>query len=113
MDVGDLLRTAAATASEEERNVTKVAADPEAANAIVAAFAEVLGDRLNPREHHLLPFGGWIITMEQCIRYLTDYLEGDVYYGERYPGHNLHRAQNQLALARSMEETFVDISAVR
>lgn len=113
MDVGDLLRTAAATASEEEQDLGRVAADPEAALAIVHAFADVLDERLNAREHQLLPFSGWIITMEQCIRYLTDYLEGDVYYGERYPGHNLCRAQNQLALARSMEESFVDLRSIR
>ena len=113
MDVGDLLRTAAATASEEEQDPGRVAADPEAALAIVHAFADVLDERLNAREHQLLPFSGWIITMEQCIRYLTDYLEGDVYYGERYPGHNLCRAQNQLALARSMEESFVDLRSIR
>ena len=112
MDAGDLLRTAAATVSEEERDEQKVAADPDAARAIISAFADVLRDRLGARERELLAFSGWVITMEQAIRYLTDYLEGDVYYGERYPGHNLYRARNQLALARSMEEGFVDLSAI-
>ncbi len=113
MDVGDLLRTAAATATEEERDLDEVAVDPPTADAIVAAFLEVLSGRLNEREQQLLPFAGWLITMEQAIRYLTDYLENDVYYGERYPRHNLRRAQNQLALALSMEHSIVDLATVR
>ncbi len=112
MDVGDLLRTAAVTVNEEEKNAEKVAVDLDNARAIVDAFAEVLGERLNDRERQLLAFSGWVITVEQAIRYLTDYIEGDVYYGERYPEHNLFRTRNQLALVRSMEERLVDLSAI-
>jgi hypothetical protein len=108
MDVGDLLRTAAVSVSEEEQDATRVAVIPDAANAIIGAFASGLATRLNARENELLGFSGWLITMEQAIRYLTDFLEGDIYYGERYPDHNLHRTRNQLALARSMEDLLVD-----
>jgi hypothetical protein len=112
MDVGDLLRTAAATVTEEERDVRNVSVNTEIATAIVSAFEDVLGSHLNEHERALLAFGGWMITMEQAVRFLTDYLEGDVYYGERYPGHNLVRARNQLALAASMEREIVDLERV-
>lgn len=113
MDVGDLLRTAAATVSEEEQDPNRVAVDVTAATAIVQAFAEVLSGRFNARENQLLQASGWVITMEQAIRYLTDYLQGDIYYGERYPGQNFDRALNQLTLARSMERDFVDLVGLR
>jgi len=105
-DVGDMLRTAAASVSEEERDLSKVRIDTGRAEAVVDGFLSVLGDHLNETERRMLFYSGWLITMEQAIRYLTDYLEGDVYYGERYPGHNLVRTRNQLALAQSMESVF-------
>ena len=76
------------------------------AKAVVNGFLSVLGDHLNGTERQMLFYAGWLITMEQAIRYLTDYLEGDAYYGERYPGHNLVRTRNQLTLAQSMESAF-------
>jgi Ser/Thr protein kinase RdoA (MazF antagonist) len=112
MDVGDLLRTAAATATEEEQDTSLVAVDPTIAAAITSAFRDVLAARLNEAERSLLSFGGWMITMEQAVRFLTDFLEGDAYYGERYPAHNLFRARNQLALAASMEREIVDLGLV-
>jgi len=112
VDAGDLLRTASATASEEEPDIDLVEVDVESANAITGAFEQELGTRLNRREIQLLPFSGWLITVEQAIRYLTDFLENDIYYGERYPGHNLRRTENQLALAISMERDFVDLREI-
>lgn len=106
LDVGDLLRSGATTASEEEGDLALVSANVEYANAIIDGFFSVVGNRMNAYEREGMAFGGWLITMEQAIRYLTDYLLGDPYYGESYSGHNLVRAENQLTLATSMEESL-------
>jgi hypothetical protein len=38
----------------------------------------------------------------QALRFLTDYLNGDVYYGARYPLHNLMRAKHQTILLQQL-----------
>ena len=62
------------------------------------------GNFLSPLEKSLLPFAGRLITLETAIRFLTDYLEGDVYFRIHRPEHNLDRCRTQIALVRSMEE---------
>lgn len=106
LDIGDLLRTGAASANEEEQDHSLVAVNIEYANAIIDGFLSVLGDKLGPVEREFLTYSGWLITIEQAIRYLTDYLQDDRYYGARFPEQNLLRATNQLALAKSMEESL-------
>ena len=83
--------------------MNKVRIDASLTDAIAEGYLEVVGDRLSPAERQSLFFSGWLITMEQAIRFLTDYLELDRYYGARYADHNLVRATNQLTLAQSME----------
>lgn len=51
----------------------------------------------------MLPDGAYIITLEQAIRFLTDYLEGDVYYHTAYADHNLVRTRTQIRMLMGME----------
>jgi hypothetical protein len=62
------------------------------------------GDFLTPLERELLPFAGKLITMEIGIRFLTDYLEGDIYFKTHREGHNLDRCRTQFKLVESIEE---------
>jgi hypothetical protein len=55
-------------------------------------------------EAELLPFASWLMTMECGMRFLTDYIDGDVYFRTTAPGMNLDRARTQFKLAREMEE---------
>jgi len=51
-----------------------------------------------------LPFSGKLITLEIGIRFLTDFLEGDVYFKTRRDGHNRDRCRTQLKLVERIEE---------
>ena len=70
---------------------------------------ETAGDVLNPLEIELLPFAGKLITMEIGIRFLTDYLQGDVYFKVHREGHNLDRCRTQLKLVASIEEQMEEM----
>ena len=53
-----------------------------------------------------MPMGAKMMTYENGIRFLTDYLQGDVYFKTAYPEHNLVRARTQFRLVKEMEEQF-------
>ncbi|MCX5643442.1 MAG: aminoglycoside phosphotransferase family protein [Phycisphaerae bacterium] len=103
-DFGDLVRTATCSAAEDERNLSKVSVDISLFDALAQGFVEETGQFLTPAERHHLVFGGKLITFEQLIRFLTDYLAGDVYYKVHREGHNLDRTRTQLKLVQSIIE---------
>jgi len=108
-DFGDLVRTAACRAAEDERDLAKVAIDIPLFEALARGFARETGRFLTPAEKCHLVFGGKLITFEQMIRFLTDDLAGDVYYKIHRDGHNLDRARTQMKLVQSIiaqEETL-------
>ncbi|MFW6292638.1 MAG: phosphotransferase enzyme family protein [Spirochaetota bacterium] len=102
-DVGDLLRSAAPTVGEDDPDPSAVDVRWDAATTIVDGFIEGAGSVLTPRERELATASGWLFAMEQGIRYLTDYLEGEHYYPVDYAGQSLDRARNQVALAAAFE----------
>ncbi|MBG7609169.1 MAG: phosphotransferase [Verrucomicrobia bacterium] len=101
-DYGDLIRSAASTADENETDLTKIRLDSELAKALEAGYLSTAAKFLTPEEKALLPDSVKVITLELAIRFLTDYLNGDAYFRINYPGHNLDRARNQLHLLKSM-----------
>ena len=74
--------------------------------ALLRGYLSGAGGFLNATEKSLLPFSGKLITLEIGIRFLTDYLEGDVYFKIRRPEHNLDRCRTQLKLVASIEEQY-------
>ncbi|MCP4848119.1 MAG: aminoglycoside phosphotransferase family protein [Verrucomicrobiaceae bacterium] len=103
-DFGDLVRSAAATAAEDETDLNRVTADQEIIDHLTNGFLHGCGDMLTARERELLPLAGKFVAHEQAMRFLTDYLLGDPYYKIHHPGHNLERARNQLQLVKSLAE---------
>ena len=101
-DFGDLVRSCASQAAEDERDTTRVWADPARFESLARGFLEGSRGLLSKPERELLVFAGRWITLEQAVRFLTDYLGGDRYYRVSYPDHNLVRARAQLALYRSL-----------
>lgn len=71
--------------------------------ALVSGYLETAGDALNATERAHLGFAGKLMTFEVGIRFLADYLQGDIYFRTKSPEHNLVRARTQLALVRSIE----------
>jgi len=103
-DFGDMIRTAANSAAEDERDLSKVAVDISMFEALVHGFAAETGGFLNVVEREHLVAAAKLITFEQFIRFLADYLAGDVYYKTHRQGHNLDRSRTQMKLVESIVE---------
>jgi Ser/Thr protein kinase RdoA (MazF antagonist) len=99
-DFGDMVRTFVPDKSEDEPSHVSLRSDMLAA--LREGFLSETADFLsNSEREHLLLGGAWI-TGEQALRFLTDWLAGDVYYKLKYPEHNLVRARNQLSVFREL-----------
>lgn len=101
-DFGDMVRSAASSAAEDEHDLSKVFIDKELRDALTEGYLSTAGEFLTPAEKDLLPASPEVITLELATRFLTDHLLGDKYFKTKYPDHNLVRARNQLALLKSM-----------
>lgn len=102
-DFGDSIRTGACTAAEDEPDAERVDFRADMFRAYAEGFVEGTAGALTDREIAMLPDGAYIITLEQAIRFLTDYLEGDVYYHTAYADHNLVRTRTQIRMLMGME----------
>ncbi len=111
-DLGDMLRTYLSPVTEEESDFSKITIRDEYFSAIVEGYlSEMKHSLTNIELQHLLYAGKFMIYM-QALRFLTDHLNNDSYYGARYTGHNLVRANNQLVLLQKLsarEEVFREI----
>ncbi len=103
-DYGDFLRTGANTGAEDDRNLDNVNFDMEIFEAFTKGYLESAGSFLLPVEIENLPYAAALFPYMQCVRFLTDYLNGDTYYKIQYPEHNLVRTKAQFKLLRSVEE---------
>ena len=101
-DFGDMVRSAAASSVEDERDLSKVGTRLNIFKALLSGYLSE-ADFLNKAEIEELPFCGRVITMTIGIRFLTDYLDGDIYFKTRRPGQNLDRCRVQFQMVRSME----------
>ena len=102
-DFGDMIRTATSPAAEDEKNTSLVTCRMFMFEALVKGYLDAASSFLTPLEKNLLPFSGKLLTMECGIRFLTDYLSGDVYFKIKRPEHNLDRCRTQMALVESIE----------
>lgn len=97
-DFGDMVRTFTPNFPEDHPDATDLAVRAEIMNALCEGFLSACGDILTPIERNHLYEGALTIVFEQAVRFLTDYLNGDVYYKTTHPDHNLDRTRNQIAL---------------
>lgn len=102
-DFGDMVRTTTSFAPEDERDLAKVKLEMEMFRALADGYLAEAGDFLTEEEIGLLVFSGRLVTFTIGLRFLTDFLEGDVYFRVHRPGQNLDRARAQFALVLSME----------
>lgn len=110
-DFGDAIRYGANTVAEDEIDTDKVGFDMELFEAFTRGFVEKSAGHLTEVELRLLPLGAELMTLELVIRFLTDYVEGDVYFKTKYPGHNLVRTHAQMRLLTEMEKRLDDMYA--
>ena len=111
-DFGDAVRYGANTAVEDERDLSKVTLSLPLYEAYARGYLSACGDALTPAEKELLPFSCKIMAYEVGIRFLTDYLNGDVYFKTSYPDHNLVRCRDQLALVRDIDAKMGEMERV-
>ncbi len=97
-DVGDMMRTYLCPVSEEEGDFSKIEIREDIYKAIVSGYSQQMSNHLTGTEKKYFMYAGQFMIYMQAIRFLTDHLLGDIYYGAKYSGHNLVRAGNQLVL---------------
>ena len=111
-DFGDMVRSATNAAAEDERDLARVHSRLDIFEALIDGYLSAARPFLQPAEIAHLAFSGRLIAFEIGIRFLTDFLEGDVYFKTRRPDHNLERARNQFALVVSMERQQAAMEAI-
>ncbi len=108
-DFGDMVRTATCMASEDEEDLSKVKMEMPFFESLAEGYLDAAHNFLTQREVEYMPFAGWLITTEIGIRFLTDYLDGDLYFRTEKPEHNLIRARNQFKLAQSIDSQVISM----
>ena len=108
-DLGDSIRSGATSAAEDEPDLNKVHFLPDMFRIYARGFIKGCGGALTEKEISMLPDGGYMLTLETGIRFLTDYLDGDTYFHTDYPDHNLIRARTQFKLVADMEACMEEL----
>ena len=110
-DFGDSIRFGAATAEEDERDLSKMSLDLHLFEVYTKGFLEAAA-ALTDTEVKMLPMGALSITLELATRFLKDYLDGDLYFKTAYADHNLVRARTQIKLAADMQNKWEDMNRI-
>lgn len=111
-DFGDAIRFGASTAAEDEEDLTKISLDMNLFRQFTAGFLSEVRGFIPDHEIRLLPLGVKVITCELAMRFLTDYIDGDLYFKVRSPEHNLIRARAQMKLLTDIEKKSGEMDKV-
>lgn len=103
-DFGDAIRTICNTAAEDEPDLDKVLFNLDLYKAYTHGFLEKTGDAVSDFEKQYFPLAAKTMIFIMALRFLTDFLNNDIYYKTKYPEHNLIRSMNQFKLIQSFEE---------
>ncbi len=103
-DIGDMFRTSLSPLAEDATDYDNIMIREEIYKAIYDGYLTELADVLTETEKKYLNFGGEFMIYMQGLRFLTDYLNGDVYYPVTHPKHNFERATNQWTLLKAFQE---------
>jgi Ser/Thr protein kinase RdoA (MazF antagonist) len=106
-DVGDMMRTYLCPVSEEEKDFTKIEIRPAFYQAIISGYSSEMGEVLSAIEKESLSYAGEFMIYMQALRFITDFLNNDIYYGAKYPEQNIVRAGNQMCLLEKLQELKV------
>ena len=105
-DFGDAIRSYTNTGDEDDRDLSRVSMSIEMFQAYTEGYLSQRASQLSQPEIDYLAFSARYITYEQVLRFLMDYIDGDLYYKIKYPEHNLVRTHAQYKLLQSMEEQY-------
>lgn len=110
-DFGDAIRFGASTAEEDEKDLSKVSLNLNRFQTYAKGYLEAVPS-LTENEIRMLPLGAFVMTVEVAVRFLKDYLDGDLYFKIHCPDHNLIRARNQIALAADIERKLPQMEKI-
>lgn len=111
-DFGDSIRFGCNTGAEDERDLTKVNFDIDLFEYYTKGYLKALGNTVTEVEKNNLAFGAILMTFECGMRFLADYLDGDIYFRTHREGHNLDRARTQFKLVKDMEERLDEMNKI-
>lgn len=111
-DFGDAIRFGACTTAEDDPDVSKISLDLGLFEQFTRGFIKGVGGSLTDIEYDLLADGALLMTYELCLRFLGDYLNGDVYFKRNYPEHNIIRTRAQIALLKDMERKLPEMKRI-
>ncbi|WKK66119.1 phosphotransferase enzyme family protein [Lutimonas zeaxanthinifaciens] len=109
-DFGDAIRTICNTAREDETNLDLVNFNKEYYDSYLKGYLEALGNSVSVLEKKYFPLAAKTMIFIMALRFLTDYLNNDVYYKTNYPEHNLDRSKNQFKLIDSFDSVMGEVS---
>jgi len=111
-DYGDSLRFGASTADEDEPDISKVSFDLELFRVFTRGYIGELYNTLTDEEYELMPYAPMLMAYEVGMRFLSDHLNGDIYFKISREGHNLDRARAQLKLVADMESKIEEMKKI-
>lgn len=101
-DFGDGLRSLFTGDNEDSEDLSKLVVDMDIYETYLDGYFSMMKDSINAKEIELLPVSILVIAEELALRFLGDFLNGDKYFGVKFPAHNLVRARTQIALAKDL-----------
>ena len=111
-DFGDAVRFGASTAAEDERDLSRVSFDLKLYRTFLRGYLDACGDVLTDAEIAVLPLGVKVLTAENGLRFLKDYLDGDIYFSIHRPRQNLDRTRTQLKLVADAEQKWGEMQRI-
>jgi Ser/Thr protein kinase RdoA (MazF antagonist) len=111
-DLGDMVRTYVCAETEESTDFDKIIVREPYFEALMEGYLSEMKDLLTASEKSSLFYSGQFMIYMQGLRFLSDYLNDDIYYPTKYPEHNLNRAKNQLILLEDLERKKVELEEV-
>lgn len=111
-DFGDSIRFGASTGAEDETDLSKISVDTHLFEVFAKGYLSTANKFLTPAEKDSLVTGAYLMTLECGVRFLTDHLNGDVYFKIHRENHNLDRCRTQFKLVADMEEKEAELRAI-
>ena len=103
-DLGDMIRSMVGSEEENSTRADSMEIRKDFYEAILAGYMEVIGNQLTRSEKKYIHYAGLLMIYMQALRFLADYINGDIYYRINYPEQNFDRANNQLTLLQKLED---------
>lgn len=111
-DFGDSLRSLFTGDNEDSEDLSKLRVNFDVFEAYTKGYLSEMNGALTPKEIEFLPFSAFMMTIECGMRFLKDYIDGDIYFKTKYKDHNLIRARTQLTLAQDIYQNLDKLTAI-